>query len=406
MPPQFTPTSLYEPTMVTDFRDPQVNNTNANKPQVDPQLKWLEPAIAPFVTLLANKKNQLPDVANPRHSWYKKYPLPNVVQNGPNTYTSADATIVLQAGDGVKIGVDFTLFNIRTEERIRVSAAPTGDSTPVVRNIGGSGGVGINPGDTFFILGPTKEDGSGIGPMKSTLVVEDFNYPEITRTPFGLTGRMLNTERWIGNDMEETQREAWHEHAKRLERKYFYGVRHFGTGVGGRGQNHMGGLADFVRTNVFDLNGNQLTQTSFNDFANEVFKYGGGGFIGGSAEPMKLMFGSRALFQHVTDWAGEFVRYGQTDGRVGMKIKEIQTAVGIIKLFPSAVFDTVPELRNQAFIVDINEIGAANYRGRATRLLSDRQAPDVDAREWEYFTDQTLEIAMEEAHGRILNMGF
>ena len=117
------------------------------------------------------------------------------------------------------------------------------------------------------------------------------------------------------------------------------------------------------------------------------------------------MFGSHALFQQVSDWAGANVRYAQNDQVVGMDVKEIQTASGVIVLFPSAIFDTIEGLKNQAFVVDLNEIAPANYRGRATRLLSDRQANDVDAKAFEYFTDQTLEVPLEEAHGRILNIG-
>lgn len=400
------PLQLFEPTPVTGLRDPQANNSDASKPQVNPQLKWLEPGIAPFVTLLANKRNQLPDVANYRHTWWKKYPFPNVVQvSHAGGYDADDTSIALRAGDGSKVAPDYTLFNIRTEERIRVSSIPTTDTPTVIRNLGGSGGVPINDGDTLFILGSTREDGAGIGTLLSTTPIEEYNYPEITRTPFGLTGRMENTERWIGDDMEETQREAWQEHAKQLERKYFFGIRDLRTGTLGKGQNTMGGLADFTRTNVLDMNGNEFTPSSFKDFANEVLKYGRGGYIGGQGQARKMMFGSHALFQTVSDWEGDKVRYAQSDKVIGMDVKEIVTASGVIVLFPSAVFDTVDGLRNQAFIVDLNEIGPANYRGRATRLLSDRQANDVDAREFEYFTDQTLEIGIEEAFGRILNIG-
>ena len=399
------PLPIYEPTPISGYRDPQGNNSAASKPQVDPQLKWLEPGIAPFVTLLANKRNQLPDIANFRHTWWKKYPFPNQVESAA-AYDADDTAITLQTGDGAKVAADYTLFNIRTEERIRVSSVVVAtDVATCIRNLGGSGGVGINLGDVFVILGSTREDGAGIGTMLSTLPVEEYNLPEITRTPFGLTGRMLNTERWIGADMEETQREAWHEHAKQLERKYFLGIRDLRTGANGRGQNTMGGLADFTRTNVLDMNGNQLTQTSFNDFAGDVLKYGRGGYIGGSGPARKMMFGSHALFQQVSDWAGANVRYAQNDQVVGMDVKEIQTASGVIVLFPSAIFDTIEGLKNQAFVVDLNEIAPANYRGRATRLLSDRQANDVDAKAFEYFTDQTLEVPLEEAHGRILNIG-
>ncbi len=401
---EFVPSTLYSASPISGRRDPQGNNGTFNKPQIDGHLKWLEPSVAPFVTLLANKKNQLPDVAGPIHKWGKKYPYPNVVTLAADA-TSGATTLTLQSGDGAKLAADYLLFNIRTEERIRVSSVSV-DTPTVTRNLGSSGGNGMTAGDQLLILGPSREDGAGIGSIRSTLPVEDYNYLEITRLPFGLTGRMLNTEQYYGNDLENEQRDKWHEFAKMIERKYFFGVRDLRTGTLGNGQNTMGGCADFIRHNVWDLNGNQITQTSFNDFANEVMKYGAGGYIGGSGTPQKLLFGSRALFQVVCDWAGEKVRYAQNDKVVGMEIMKIQTAVGVITMFPSAIFDTVDALRNQAFVIDINEIAPANYKGRATRLLSDRQANDVDAREWELFNDSTLQFPIEEAHGRILNIGF
>jgi len=71
----------------------------------------------------------------------------------------------------------------------------------------------------------------------------------------------------------------------------------------------------------------------------------------------------------------------------------------------SGLFDAVPELANQAYVLDINEIEVAPFIGRDTALLADRQANDVDGKAWEYFTDMTSKWPMQEAHGRLINIG-
>lgn len=398
----FIPQPMYSPTPIDSLRDPQGNNSTTTVPQVDPKLHWIEPEVAPFISLLENKIKKSAPVKDFVHTWYKKYPYPHRV-TALGAQGAGDTTIALAVGDGAKLALDWTVMNLRTEELMRVSVAPTTDTVTFIRGIGDHGPFDIADGDGLFILGPTREDGAGIGDLRSTGQRSEYNYPEITRHPFGLTGRMLNTERWVGPDMEEAQREAWHEHAKSLERKLFWGLRDRRLGTLGNGQNTMGGLRQYIKRNVWDLDGKNLTKTSFDDFCVEVGKYGGGGYLHGTAH--KGVFCGRAVAQTIIDWAEEKVRYAPNDRVVGMDVDVIRNASGSFNVFKCGTFDVVPELSNQVFIVDLTEVSTAPYSGRATSMLSDRQANDIDGRKFEFFTDMTCEVPMEEAHGRIINIG-
>lgn len=398
----FIPQPLYEASAITSMRDPQGNNSTLTIPQINPKLIWLEPDVAPFVSIMENKVKKSGPVRDFVHKWYKKYPYPMTVQ-ASGAQVAGDTTIDLKAGDGAKIALDWSIMNLRTEEIMRVSAAPSTDTVTFIRGIGDYGPFDINDGDKFLILGNTKEDGSGMAALRSTGQREEYNYPEITANAFGLTGRMLQTERWTGADMEEAQREAWHEHAKALERKMLWGLRDRRLGTLGNGQNSMGGLRQFIKRNVWDLDGKNITKTSFDDFCVEAGKYGGGGYLHGSAT--KGVFCGRALAQVFIDMAEDKVRYSPNDRVLGMDVHRVINASGTWNIFKCGTFDVVPELANQAFIIDINEVEARPFAGRSTALQSDLQANDIDGRKFQFFTDQTLEVPMEEAHARIINVG-
>lgn len=399
----FVGNPLYVPTQITTNLDPQGNNSGASRPQVDPKLIWLEPDVAPFISLLENKVNKLPPIKNYTHTWFKKYPYPRVVSS-LGAVAAGTAAITLAVGDGTKLALDWSLMNLRTEEQVRVSVAPTTDTVTTIRGLGANGPYDVNDGDRWLILGPTREDGAGLGALRMTGQVEEYNLPSITRHPFGLTGRMLKTERWIGSAMEEAQREAWHEHAKALELKAFWNLRDERLGTLGNGQNEMGGLRQFIRKNVWDLAGANITKTSFDDYSIEVGKYGRGGYLHGTAT--KAIFCGRQMAQMFTDFAEDKVRYQPNDRVLGMDVQVIRNAGGRFNIFPCGTFDVVTELQNQAFIVDLTEVGTAPFEGRSTMMLSDRQANDVDAKQFEFFTDQTLQVSMEESCGRIINAGF
>lgn len=398
----FTPLPLYEPTPITTLRDPQGNNSTVTVPQVDPKLHWIEPEVAPLISMLSNKVRKTSPVKDFVHTWFKKYP-PSYKVTSLGAVAAGVNVLTLRVGDGAKLILDNSLLNLRTEEVVRVSVAPTTDSVTVIRGFGDHGPFDVLDGDAWLILGTSKEDGSGSPAIRSTGQRSDYNYPEIQRDAFGLTGRMLTTERWTGPDMEEAQRETWHKHAKSLEYKLILGTRDRRLGTLGYGQNMMGGARYFIKRNVWDLNWNNLTQASLDDFLLEVGKYGGGGYLFGSAH--KLIVCGRQVAQAITRFADSKVRYQPNDRVLGMEIDQIRNTAGTFGIVKNGLFDIVAELATQAYIIDINEVSIAPFAGRSTMMLSDRQLPDVDGKQFEFFTDQTSEWPMEEAHGRILNIG-
>ena len=399
----FSPLPMYEPTPIAGMRDPQGNNSTTTKKQVDPQLHWLEPEVAPLVSVLSNRAKKIAPVRDFVHYWYKKYP-PSYKVTSLGAVAAGVNTLTVKVGDGAKLQKDVAIMNLRTEEIDRVTTTPTNDSVAVTRGFGDHGPFDVLDGDVWLIMGISKEDGSARALARTTGQVEDYNYPEITSDTFELTGRMLGTERYVGPDMDEVQRETWHEHAKKLERKLLFGTRDRRLGVLGYGQNMMGGARYFIKRNVWDANFQNLTQTSLDDFLLEVGKYGGGGYLAGGTGH-KLIFCGRAVAQIITRFASGQVRYQPNDRVVGMDVQQIQNAAGTFGIMKSGLFDAVPELANQAYVLDINEIEVAPFIGRDTALLADRQANDVDGKAWEYFTDMTSKWPMQEAHGRIINIG-
>lgn len=393
MPTGFQQTPRSAATTVTGFRDPSSTLSQRIIADVADEIAYYEPKSAPLTAILKHIRRTR-KATQYQVNWLEKEPYPRKVTSSAD-YTSGDVSIVLSAGQGARVAVNYVLRNLRTRENLLVTVVST-DTLTVTRGIGG-GNAAILTGDTFLILNGTFEDGSDVGTMKSTQETNNYNYCQIIRRPYGFTGRQQNTDLYGGRDPDTERKSMGVEHMKDLEYAFLFGKRHSMTGAGGRLQTFMGGVEWFITSNVYDLNGTEPTLRSFLEFLEVAMQYGEGGIRFGSGT--KYFFCSDRWLTIINEWKEQKLIMKPLDDTLDLEVTELNTSHGKVILVPEPILtESHPDY---GFLLDLNHLVYRFHQGRDTKILEHRQGNGVDAVEEEYLTDVTLQLELEGAHGLV-----
>jgi hypothetical protein len=390
--PAFEPNPRTEPTIVQGARGPESHVTQRVVMDMKDTILLYQPTVTPFMTVTAKIKGKR-KAFNRKFEWLEKDFKPRSIEDTAGI--AADGvTLTVSATDGDKLAANDVIKNLRTGDIALVTAESAGTVT-IVRDIGGTGQVG-NAGDTWIILGSSYPDYSTIGSFVSITEYPNYNYTQIFRTPFGFTGRDLVTELYGGNDkMTETKWQGI-EHKKSIEYSLLFGKRHV---IAASGSTHertfTGGLEWAVKSNVWDVSGVTLGERAFDEFLEEGLRWGKGGRQQGGTATKYLFCSSRWLTE-INGWAKNKLEYRVLDKSIGFTAKVYNSPHGDVMLLPDVLLDEYhPDM---AFLVDVNHVDYAYLRQRDTKLLTGREANDLDGESYEYFSDVGLQVEFEQSH--------
>jgi hypothetical protein len=257
----------------------------------------------------------------------------------------------------------------------------------------------MDNGDPIEIQASAYEDGSGKGTLKSIAETYDFNYTQIIRTPWGHTGREKNTSLYGGKDPKTEKQAQTVKHSQDIERVFLFGRRYSRTGANGKEETYSGGAESFIRTNVWDLNGNVPTFEQFNKYLEAVMAEGEGGYIA-KGEATKFFVHSPAFATLLDTWWMNKIQYVTDDKGLGLKIGFVQTSHGRLGLMKHPLL-VGPYHGGFGFVFDFNHMTYRFHAGRDTTLIEGIQNPDVDGMENEYLSDVGLQFENEMAHGMV-----
>lgn len=382
-----------DPTLVAGMRDPGTTVSQRIIADVKDEIALYMPSANP-VTVITSHMRRKREATQFQYDWLTKDEQPRSV-TVLNAYTAGATSIVLAAGHGDRIANNYVLLNKRTREHALVTLVST-DTLTVVRGIGGVQEAGL-AGDSLEFQRAVFEDGGGIGTLKSIKEDREFNYTEIIRTPFGFTGRQKNTSMYGGKDPMTERKWQGIEHAHSIENALMFGRRHSRTGSGGKLQTFTGGVEFYLRSNVWDLNGNIPTERAFIEWLEVAMLYGKGGNLEGTQT--KYFFCSARWLTVIEQWARDKIEYRPLDKRVGLKVGFFDTAHGTVVLVKQPLF--VGDHGGFGMLLDLNHVRYVYHSGRDTKLLEGRQANDVDGEQEEYLSDCGLELELEAAHSMV-----
>ncbi len=376
------------PTMIAGERGPEQLNQTRVIADVQDEILLYMPSASPLTTL-TGKLRKKRTVTQSKFDFLTKDEYPRTVKLAADSVI-ADTVLDVEAGTGTRIADNYVLLNTRTRESVVVTSVST-DALTVVRGVG-STALDMVTGDTLVFTRAVYEDGENIGTLKSVKEDAEYNYTEIIRTPFGFTGRQVNTDLYGGKDQMTERKWFGIEHTKSIEKMMFFGGRHLITGT--HQQTFSGGLEFFIKSNIWNLGGTVPTERSFVEFLEEGMRWGRGGSQEGSGT--KYLFASSRWVTELEFFAKDKLQYKVLDKQIGLSAMEYVSAHGRVMILRTPILDyNHPDF---AFLVDLNHVRYVRHQGRDTKLLKGRQGNGVDGEEEEYMSDVGCQVELEASH--------
>ncbi len=370
------------PTLITGRQATDTISSSQVIRDVDDVVRYLEPDAAPF-TMLTRKLRKKKATA-PKVEWIEQDRMPLFTTLSASAASNATALPVtdniFRVGDVVRI--------TESGEAIEITATAAGAVT-ATRAIGVAVTAGITASSAaeLFIVGNVNAEGAALREIKTVQTVFPFNYVQIERHPTGLTGTDAATSQYGGIDRNSLRRDAAFEHYKAWETTALQGAKRIDTSTTGSPKRFAGGITEFVTTNVTNVGG-ALTESAFNTFLRSAFRYGA---------DTKILLASPKVAGAINGFPSSNVVRPETGLRNwGNNITHYLSPFGEVDVMMERWLQDSANLGGYAFLIDIDHVYYAYLRD--TKLLTDRQANDVDALVDEWFTEATFAFTNEKVH--------
>jgi len=378
--------------LISGARSSENITQDRRKYDVSDKLWLVDPDYA-IMTFFARKLSKQKTI-DPEFRWFDKtQPSRYDAVNYSTGYTAGATSIVVD--DGTKFRAGDVVMDVSTGEHVRVTAVSTNTLT-VTRGYGSTSATTISDNEVLVILGNANAENADVGTARSSQATKRYNYTQIFREPFAVTGTEDATEIYAGgNDLAQLRKEHLQIHMKDIERAMFFGEAKEDTSTIGTGQpiRTTGGLKSFLSTNLKDAGG-ALTEAEFEDWIRMLFVNGG---------EKKMGFLSPLVASAVNSWAGSKLQMFPKDKTYGIAVSSYLSIHGQLDFVVEKMFAENTTWNGYAFGVDMGLISyrylAGNGKNRDTKLLKDRQGNGVDGVIEEYLTEAGLMLALENRHG-------
>ena len=328
----------------------------------------------------------------PKFAWTEdelcaKSDVTDAAEGAADTSISVEHAEYFRNGDVVKVP--------STGEVMIVTAdgAAAGDLT-VTRAVGATSASNIASGAELLIISNHNMEGADTRTLLSTQTVTVYNYCQIIRTPFGVTGTLNASEMVDQPDLPYLRKKMLIEHVRQIEFATIWGERGTDT-TGGDARRRMGGILERISTNWTVLaSPGYLTKTVFTDWLRTVFRYGSG---------RRYVFGSALCMGIINQFAEKQLTTNQGAKKYGLNIQTYVTPYGTVELVMHKEFEG-STYGGMMIALDFAD-GCVGFKNlRATRLLPNRHGNGEDKIVDEYFTEGGSKLKAESRHGVMLGV--
>lgn len=247
----------------------------------------------------------------------------------------------------------------------------------------------------LFRIGNSFESGTGVGTIKSEQPTREYNYVQIFQDPIGITTTGSKLSYRGQAEIDKMRMETGVDHAFSIEKALFFGERQrkaSGLMAGQYEQWFMGGLIDYISTNVLDAAGGSaaLTQTEFGNWMIDWTQYAKSPFC----------FSGELIYEALTLWSDQYLQITRNESTLGMAVTKYLTPYGtVVAVLPHRELLTGTYLGGMAFGVDMSDIEYRYLDGLNTHIVKDTQAPGAKLKVDEYRTWASLKVGNEKRHG-------
>jgi len=406
---------------------------------------------APLMGLLSMMKEEVTN--DPEFKWYeKRMQLQRTTTAAiastiviyktvslPSTFTVADANLALAINTqyGIKV-VSNAEFRVDHLIKFNITLAG-GDTQEVIGRVTGISSTdkiafmviraaatidydaAASVGEEVFIVGNAAAEGQVGGELGSyELPVEISNYAGISRTAFRISGTALKTSAKYDETgpYADQAKDYSVKHMIEQEKVKIFGEKHLDTSTTEIFR-YSGGILWYLRqweaansiyrggtgaaaitadTNddkrIVTPTGGYLTPKLYNKYLERVFR------VTNNKTNEKLAICGSGFLNVVNEmYEGRTTlnsNLPSTD-TYGMNVTAHETPFGTIYYKTHPLFTQNPVLRNNCLIIDVHNLKNRPVKGRDTELLTERQIPNADYREDEWFTESGLEFQFPES---------
>ncbi len=382
------------PTVLNGLVDDQDIEQTQRVPDISETITMLDPDTSQFTTILMKVASK--PAFNQRVQWLEDQLLPRLSASAGGE-TDVSTTVDVTASTGQYFRAGDLVRVARTGEAFFVSSVAT-DALTVTRGHGRVAAAAINDGDQLLIVANAAAQGATLGTRKQTKKVNNYNFTQIVRNPFGFTNTMLASKLYgVDEPGSEAQKKAI-EHKRSIEYILFWGARgdtESDTVTAGE----AGGLFEFVQTNVKDAAGT-LSKTLLDTYLRDLLQHG---------TKNKVLFASPVTAQALSGFLRDAWAPASVDAKLwGAKVNAfISGAYGyqipvIVKNDWNDFSTTSGQYGGWSFLVDMDNVKLRPLRN--TSFEMNRQANDADEKTHEYLWEGSFEVRQELTHGLIVGV--
>lgn len=359
------------PTLLTGSGETSIQNTDNNPRAMDAAVYELEPNAAPLTQVMSALGSR--KAGNPKVEWLTDESYPRLTQITASAAASATAFAVLndifRVGDTIKFpALGFGLL---------VSATGAGTVAGTVLGTTASAASGAE----MFLIGNANAEFATLREIKFTQLNTIYNYAQIVRTPFGISGTEDATEHYGGDERARLRKKHGIEHARTLDDAMTWGIRSISSTT-----RTMGGITSYVTTNV--TVGTTLTEAEWGDFLITAFRYGSG---------RKMLFASPLLSSILEGYAKATLRtQNEAATKVfGLDIRTYVSGQGTVDYVNVRKWNDSTTLGGYGILLDMEGGNVQERYLRKTRLRPDVQTPSADGFQDEYLTETCVQVKQE-----------
>lgn len=363
---------------------------------------------APIFALSARAGKRV--VKDPEFSWWNEgNALVRLQING--AHAASDTLINVDTLDptGTTLGSNYgTATHLKPGDVLMVEAADAAVYAPELievtnvlgdtqftanRGVGGSTAASIGDNLWLTLIGSSYAEGTGAPRAVARNPIKFFNYTQIFKNTYELTGTLDHTELRTGNPWSNDKKRKAYDHSRDIEMSILFGRRSELTGENGKPKRTMGGLRTFIpaaNSTVFNRAAAGVLPNGLLDALAPVFDFNTGAgdtriaFVGNKAAMELGKIFNAATNIHIN--ATERVKI------YGIHFQEVTLPQGRILLKTHPLLSRHGLYKRSMFVMDFDALKWAPLQGRDTKAKDDVQDQDEDVRRGFYMTEGGIEV--------------
>lgn len=258
------------------------------------------------------------------------------------------------------------------------------------RGAGGSTPAIIADNIFLTLIGSSYAEGTGAPRAVARNPIKFFNYTQIFKNTYELTGTADHTTFRTGNPWSNDKKRKAYDHSRDIELSILFGRRAEVTGDNGKPKRTFGGLRTFIPASNTTVFGAPVTPNAFIDSVAPVFD-----FNTGAGDTRMLFIGNQAAIELGKIFnAATNIHINATE-RVkvyGIHFQEVIVPQGRLLIKTHPLLSRHGLYKKSGFILDFDAIKWAPLEGRDTKALDDVQDKDEDVRRGFYQTEGGIEV--------------